>query len=52
MVIVYTTFMSEYKMTDEQRTAIQIEHWEKWTKFFKDFMKEAKDGVLTLKLEP
>ena len=52
MVIVYTTFMSEYKMTDEQRTAILIEHWEKWTKYFEDFMKEAKDGVLTLKLEP
>lgn len=28
MVIVYTTFMSEYKMTDEQRIAIEKEHWE------------------------
>lgn len=52
MVIVYTTFMSEYKMTDEQRIAIEREHSKKWTKSFKDFMKEAKNGVLTLKLEP
>ena len=51
MVIVYTTFMSEYKMTDEQRMAIKREHWKKWTESFNDFMKEAKNGVLTLKLE-
>ena len=52
MAIVYTTFMSEYKMTDEQREAIEKEHWEKWTNSFMDFMKEANNGVLTLKLEP
>lgn len=52
MAIVYTTFMSEYLMTDEQRFAIEKEHWEKWAESFKDFMKEAKDGMLTLKLEP
>lgn len=52
MVIVYTTFMSEYKMTEEQRIAIQKEHWEKWSESFIDFMKEAKDGILSLKLEP
>lgn len=52
MVIVYTTFMSEYKMTDEQRIAIQKECWEKWSESFIDFMKEAKDGILSLKLEP
>lgn len=52
MAIVYTTFMSEYKMTDEQRIAIEKEHFEKWTESSMDFMKEAKDGVLTLKLEP
>lgn len=52
MVIVYTTFMPEYKMTEEQRFAIEKEHWEKWSESFMDFMKEAKDGVLTLRLEP
>ena len=52
MAIVYTTFMPEYIMTDEQRFAIEKEHWEKWTESFNDFIKEAKDGVLTLKLEP
>lgn len=52
MAIVYTTFMSEYKMTDEQRSAIEKEHWEKWYESFMDFMKEAKGGKLTLKLEP
>lgn len=52
MGIVYTTFMSEYEMTDVQRAAIQKEHWEKWSESFIDFMKEAKDGVLRLKLEP
>ena len=52
MAIVYTTFMSEHKMTNEQRIAIEKEHWEKWTESFKDFVKEAKDGILTLKLKP
>jgi hypothetical protein len=52
MVIVYTTFMSEYKMTDSQRLAIDKEHWEKWTQSFMDFIKESNNGVLSLKLEP
>lgn len=52
MVIVYTTFMSEYKMSDEQRFAIEKGHWKKWSDSFMNFMKESKDGVLTLKLEP
>jgi hypothetical protein len=52
MVIVYTTFMSEYKMTDSQRFAIDKEHWEKWTQSFMDFIKESNNGVLSLKLDP
>lgn len=52
MLILYTTFMNESKMTDSQRNAIFKEHLEKWTQFWeKDFPKEAKDGVITLKLE-
>lgn len=52
MAIVYTTFMPKYKMADEQRIAIEKEHWEKWNESFKVFMKEANKGSLTLKLEP
>lgn len=52
MIIVYTTYMSEYDMTGNQRYAIEKEHWEKWTSAFMSFMKEAKDGVLTLELKP
>lgn len=52
MAIVYTTFMSEYKMTDSQRFAIDKEHWEKWTRAYLDFMKESKGNSLTLRLEP
>ena len=52
LYICYTTFMNESKMTDTQRKAILKEHWEKWLQFAEDFQKEAKDGVITLKLEP
>lgn len=52
MLILYTTFMNESKMTDSQRNAIFKEHLEKWTQFWhEDFPKQAKDGVITLKLE-
>ena len=49
--ICYTTFMNESKMTEGQRNAIFKEHREKWTQFWDDFQKEAKDGVITLTLD-
>ena len=52
MVIVYRTFMSEYKMSDSQRLAIDKEHWELWTQSFIDFIKESNNGVLSLRLDP
>ena len=51
MLILYTTFMNESKMTSSQRNAIFKEHLEKWTQFWGDFQKEAKDGVITLTLD-
>lgn len=51
-LILYTTFVNESKMTDSQRSAIFKEHCEKWTEIASDFMKEAKDGGVILKLEP
>lgn len=50
--ICYTTFMKESEMTESQRDAIYKEHLEKWAGFYEDFQKEAKDGVITLTLEP
>ena len=52
ILVLYTTFMNESKMTDSQRNAIFKEHCEKWTQFYEDFQREAKDGVITLRLEP
>lgn len=49
-VFVMTTFVPEFQMTDKQRLAIEKEHWEKWHSSFNDFLKEAKDGELLLKL--
>lgn len=51
MVIVYTTFIPEKKMTDSQRFAIEREHLEKWKDFYYFFVKEAKNGTIKLKLE-
>ncbi len=52
MLIVYATYMSEYKMSDSQRLAIDKEHWEKWTQSYMDFIKESNNGVLSLRLDP
>ncbi|MDL2319666.1 hypothetical protein LJC45_00840 [Alistipes sp. OttesenSCG-928-B03] len=52
LYICYTTFMTESKMTESQRNAIFREHVEKWEQHYQDFRKEAKDGVITLTLEP
>lgn len=52
ILILYTTFMNESEMKDSQREAIFKEHCEKWMQFADDFQREAKDGVITLRLEP
>jgi hypothetical protein len=52
MLVLHTTFMNESKMTDSQRNAIFKEHCEKWLNFYNDFQRQAKDGVITLRLEP
>lgn len=52
ILVLYTTFMNESNMTDSQRNAIFKEHCTKWTQFYEDFQREAKDGIITLRLEP
>ena len=52
LAIVFTTFIPRYMMTKGQLFAIEKEHWEKWSQAYMNFMKEAPDGTLTLKLEP
>ena len=52
LAIVFTTFIPRYMMTQGQLFAIEKEHWEKWSQAYMNFMKEAPDGTLTLKLEP
>ena len=52
MLVLHTTFMNESKMTESQRNAIFKEHCDKWVNFYNDFQREAKDGVITLRLEP
>ena len=52
MIIVYTTFISKSEMTESQINAIEEKNLESWNQFLADFMKEAKNGVLKLKLEP
>ena len=52
ILVLYTTFMNESEMEDSQRSAILREHSEKWMQFATDFQREAKDGVITLQLEP
>jgi hypothetical protein len=52
MLFVYTTFMSEYQMTNNQRYAIDKEHMEKLIQSYVAFEKEAINGELKLKLDP
>ncbi len=52
MLILYTTFMNESDMADTQLAAIDKEHYDTWMRCVKNFQKEAKDGVITLTLEP
>ena len=50
MVFVMTTFVPEFQMTDKQRLAIEKKKKKKWHNIYYDFMKEAKDGELMLRL--
>lgn len=52
LYICYTTFMNESGMQESQRMAIFEEHGKKWMQAYNDFQREAKDGGITLKLEP
>lgn len=52
MLILYTTFMNETDLKDSQLSAINKEHYSAWVRCVQDFNKEAKDGVITLTLEP
>lgn len=52
LYICYTTFMNESGMQESQRMAIFAEHGKKWMQAYNDFQREAKDGGITLKLEP
>lgn len=51
-LVIYTTFMNESEMAKDQRTAIDKEHSERFTQYVDDLLKESKDGILTLRLEP
>lgn len=52
MLVLYTTFMNESDMKDTQLAAIDKEHYTAWVRYVADMQKEAKDGVITLRLEP
>lgn len=50
IAFLFTTFVPESQMTDEQQKAVLNEHWEKWLHYCNNFMKEAKNGELTLRI--
>ena len=52
MLILFKTFMNESGMKDTQINAIDKEHYAAWTRYVTDLHKEAKDGIVTLRLEP
>ena len=52
MLVIYTTFMNESDMKKSQLSAINKGHYDTWEQFVKAFLKEQRDGVVTLKLEP
>lgn len=51
IMIEYKTFVTESMLTDGQRDAIAKEYCEKWKRSFQDFIKESKEGKLTLRLD-
>lgn len=52
MLVVYTTFVSKYQITNDQNLAVLKKSWERWNQSYLALMKEAKDGIVTLTLEP
>ncbi len=50
MFVLYTTFMNESDMKDTQLAAIYKEHSTAWLRFATAMQKEAKDGIVTLRL--
>ena len=50
-IAVFTTYVPESEMSQEQKTAIDNEHWKKWMQSVEDFEKEAINGELELTLE-
>lgn len=52
MLIQYKTFVNESMLTEGQHNAIMKEYCERWSRSYLNFIKESKDGVLALKLDP
>lgn len=50
IVVLFTTFVPESQMTPEQQEAVLQENWDKWIHYCETFMKESKNGELTVKL--
>lgn len=52
MIILYKTFVSESMMHEGQIVAVEKEYKEKEERAYEEILKESKDGVLELQLEP
>ena len=52
MLVLYTTFMNEAGLANTQLSAINEEHYNTWLRSIQDIQKEAKDGIITVQLEP
>ena len=50
--VCYTTFMNESGMTESQRNAIFQEHCMQGRQLYDTFLSEAKNGTITLRIEP
>lgn len=50
--VMYATFMNETDMKDSQLSAIDKEHYNIWLRSIQVFQKEAKNGIISLTLEP
>ena len=51
MCIIYKTYVSKSEMPDEQKLAVDKEHFIELKRFAEDVQKQAKDGIITLTLE-
>ena len=52
MLVLYTTFMNEAGLANTQLSAINEEHYNTWLRSIQHIHKEAKDGIITVQLEP